>query len=105
MSGHTPGPWAVQRYLVNDRDEEVSSLARGSLRARLRIVADEAPMIIADMVAGSSAEAALLAAAPDLLSLAREYRALHIASLVFGKDCSCTACARADEIIARAEGK
>lgn len=41
----------------------------------------------------------------ELLSLAREYRALHVRSLVLGKDCSCSACARADAIIAKAVAK
>lgn len=69
MNKHTPGPWVVQKYVVNARDEEVSSFERGNLRERLRIVADEdSMMVVSDMVAGGDADARLIAAAPDLLA-------------------------------------
>ncbi len=73
---HTPGPWTIQRYVVDRLGNEVSSFARGNLTERLRIVADPAPMIVADMVAGGGADARLIAAAPDLLDVMTRCEAL-----------------------------
>lgn len=65
----TPGPYSVQRYIVNSRGEEVGSLAQGPITERLRIVAvddDGAGPILADMVVGGRATAELMAAAPRM---------------------------------------
>ena len=80
MSGakHTPGPWEVELYMVDDAGMECYSTTRGNLRKRRRIVADT--MIIADMVAGGRNDARLIAAAPDLLE------ALEMCARFFGAD-------------------
>lgn len=112
MSTHTPGPWEVQRYLVNERDEEVSSMARGNLKVRLRVVADDSPMVVADMVAGSPSDAHLIAAAPELLAAlidAFEFHRPECASLEFTpepplNDCDC-GFSRAHALLAKVEGR
>lgn len=66
----TPGPYSVVKYVVNERGQEVGSLAAGHLQERLRIVAVDdygAGPILADMVVGGRATADLMAAAPEML--------------------------------------
>lgn len=68
MSAHTPGPWKVQEYLVDRLDREVGSTVSGDLRVRLRVVADDSPMVVADVVAGSAGDARLIAASPEMFA-------------------------------------
>jgi transcription termination factor Rho len=69
VSAHTPGPWSVERYVVDRDEREVSGWSRGDMKERVRVIADDHPpaFIVADMVAGGSSDARLIAAAPDLL--------------------------------------
>jgi hypothetical protein len=71
---HTPGPWIVERYLVDADGREVATTSSGNLEVRTRVVAganSTVGPIVADMVAGSARDARLIAAAPDLLEALR----------------------------------
>lgn len=106
---HTPGPWkfAPNSYNASDGDvvKKIKSHSPGS------IVSSISPRYYVAMIENapeSKGNAALIAAAPDLLAFVRkQYEATfcicHL-NAIGGTDVPCTRC-EADALIAKAEGK
>ena len=72
MSGHTPGPWKVQRYLRPDLDDDPMGVylvetAADALTPRYYEAEPETPELDA-VHSENEANARLIAAAPDLLA-------------------------------------
>jgi hypothetical protein len=104
MSKHTPGPWHVITVAVHDKlitsgDRSIASLDHASH----------------DTIEHLSANARLIAAAPALLALAKQYASecaecggtavLHSGEGVYHRQSDCDACADIWRVIDQAEGR
>lgn len=107
---HTPGPWAVQKYVADPvTGEECSGGTRGNLAERSRVVAaDEPTMVVADVArlgSDAPANARLMAAAPELLEALKALTDPE-GHIWHGGNAVCTGeCKAVRAAIAKAEGR
>lgn len=70
MSGHTPGPWGLTQELERGLRDEVAVCYGAAEGGATYVVAERSALHSSDFRAMRQANARLIAAAPDLLSVA-----------------------------------